>query len=105
MYSVLSVVLFLAFGTRPLQNPSCFEVIQSVADIDQAIDDDVRVAAAICGIDAVAGLKITEWLEGRVVVAEGLDENGFEFACFGGGEKRCADPTIVGAEAATGGFG
>jgi hypothetical protein len=44
-------------------------------------------------------------LEGGVVVAEGFDENGFEFSGFGGGEQSCADPTIIGAEAAACGFG
>lgn len=73
--------------------------------IHQTIDDDLGVAAAVGGVDAVAGFKIAEWLEGWIVVAEGFDENSFEFTSFGGGEKSSADPTIVGAEAAAGGFG
>ena len=107
MDCALRFLFWVDSARRPcrLQNPSGFEVVESVSDIDQAIDDDLRVAAAVGSVDAVAGLKIAEWLEGGVVVAEGFDENGFEFTGFCGGEKSCTYPTIVGAQATAGGFG
>ncbi len=80
------------------------EVVEAVCDIDEAIDDDLGVGATIGGIDAVAGFEVAERLEGGVVVAEGFDEDGFEFSCFCGGEEGCADPAVIGAEAAAGGF-
>ena len=50
-----------------------------MADIDQAIDNHLGIGAAIRGVDAVTGFKITKGLEGGIVVAECLDKYGFEF--------------------------
>jgi len=76
-----------------------------MADVDQAIDNDLGVGAAIRGVDAVAGFEISKRLERGIIMAEGLDEDGFEFPSFGCSQESCADPAVVGAEAATGGFG
>jgi hypothetical protein len=59
MNPALRFLIWVDSARRPyhfrLQNPARFEVVQPVADIDQAIDDDLCVSAAIGGVDAVAG--------------------------------------------------
>ena len=91
--------------TDRLQIAARVQVVQAAGDIDQTIHDQLGVAATIGGIHSMAGFEIAQRLEGGVIVAEGLDENGFEFSGFCGGKQGRADPSVVGAEAAACGFG
>ena len=85
-----------------LENSACFEIVQAVGGFDEAVDHDLGVAAAIGGIDAVAGFEVAEALEGGVIVGEEFDEGAFEFAGFCRSGEEGGDPAIVGGEAAAG---
>ena len=86
-----------------LNNSTCLEVIQAANGVDEAIDHEFGVAASAGGIDAVAGNELAKGFEGGIVVGEEFDEGAGKFSGPGIGGEKGSDPSVVGAQAATGG--
>lgn len=81
------------------------EIVEAAAGVDEAVDDELVVGAAVGGVDAVAGDVFAEAGEGVVFVVEGFDDDFLELFGLDAGGEEGGDPAFVGGVAATGGFG
>ena len=83
---------------------STSKFLDSLVNVDEAIEDQLVVGSSFGGIDPVARDGLAKGLESLVGMVEGLDDNGFQLAGFKAGGEEGVDPALISGKASAGGF-